>query len=254
MDEKGASSKKAAYKKGRVSPARSEPRDNGRDEDKDKRSDKKPKLDNKVDPDTGMVLKRRKKITGIKCSELPYHDFTLPGERVSFRQACEALKVGKILMARLYDTVDCFEADAAFLIREIKDYKSGPILGIDFIGASKPASEIHIEVGDGAGKSMIHLCREYPECGHLSDAPNTLHLSQWKVCSTRQMDDKWFTASMRRKCEKPKKRKGQKPLAPPPPPAPASKRPIEDKDEEPPKKALASGGAISDTSNSEMPA
>ena len=253
---KGASRKKAAYRKDRVSPARTEPRGEVRGEEEDKSSDEKPILDDEVDPDTGMAVK--------KCSELPYNDFTLPGERVAFGRACEALEVGRILMARLYDTVDLLEADAAFLIREIKGHDSGPMLGTDFIGSSKPASEIHIEirdgagesikVGDGAGMSMIHLCREYPECGHLSDVPNTLHLSKWKVGSTRQMDDEWLAASTLRKCEEPKEKEGQEPLAPPPPPAPASKRPIEDKKDEPPKKTVASEGTSSDTSGSELPA
>ena len=52
---KGASRKKAAYRKDRVSPARTEPRGEVRGEEEDKSSDEKPILDDEVDPDTGML-------------------------------------------------------------------------------------------------------------------------------------------------------------------------------------------------------
>ena len=210
-------------------------------------------MDEEFDPETGKALKRRMKIAGVEYSELPYHDFTSPSEQTSFRQACEALKVGRIVMARLYDAVDCSETDAAFLIREIKDYEDGPMLGADFTGASKPAGKILIEISDKVGENMIHLCREYPDCVHFSNAANALQLSKWKDCSACQMDAKWFTAGFRRKCAKPKKRKGQKPLAPPRPPSPAPKPMIKDGDERPLKKSVADGGAVPD-SNAGLPA
>ena len=109
------------------------------------------------------------------ASELPSHNFSLPSEQASFRQAVEPVKVGKVLIARLYGAVEQFEAEAAFLVREVKDYKTGPLLGVDFVGASKPAGQIRIKVGDGEGESMIHLCQSPPECGRLKDAKNTLH-------------------------------------------------------------------------------
>ena len=77
---------------------------------------------------------------------------------------------------------------------------------MDFIGASTPANPIGLKEANSEGKSMIHLSQSYPECGRLNDAQNTLHLSEVKLVDARQLDMKWFTASMRRACQKPKKR------------------------------------------------
>ena len=116
------------------------------------------------------------------ASEMPYHVFSRASEQKSFRQAVAAVEVGKLLLCRLYDSLDGFEAEAAFRVKEIKDYKQGPMIGADFIGASKPADKIHIDVGDGDGEAMIHLCHDHPNCGRLQSAANTLHVTEWKTC------------------------------------------------------------------------
>ena len=129
--------------------------------------------------------------------ELPRHNFSLVAEQASFRQTVEPGQVGRVLIARLYEAVEQFEAEAAFLIREVKDGKTGPLLGVDFVGASKPATQIRIEVGAGEGESMTHMCKSHPECGKLQDSKNTFHLVEWKLVDARQLDMKWVTASMR---------------------------------------------------------
>ena len=128
-----------------------------------------------IDPDTGKTVKKPPNKQKAEkdlplASELPWHNFSLAADQESFRQAVEPVQVGKVLIARLYDAVEQFEAEAAFLIREVKDCKTGPLLGVDFVGAPKPANQIRVEVGDGEGESMIHLCQSHPECGRLKEA------------------------------------------------------------------------------------
>ena len=50
------------------------------------------------------------------------------------------------------------------------------MLGVEFIGASKKPQDIRVEVGDGEGEAMAHLCLDNPNCGRLAEAPNTLHV------------------------------------------------------------------------------
>ena len=202
-----------------------------------------------IDPDIGKTVKKPlEKQKAEKdlplASELPWHNFSLVAEQASFRQAVEPVQVGKVLIARLYDAVEQFEAEAAFLIREVNDHKTGPLLGVDFVGASKPANQIRIEVGDGEGESMmIHLCQSHPECGRRRDAKNTLHLSEWKLVDARHLDMKWVTASMRQACQKLKKRFSRSSLTDPPWP-PSEKAPLADFADLPP----------GDRSDSELPA
>ena len=63
------------------------------------------------------------------ASELPWHNFKLVAEQAreqaSFREAIEPVQVGKVLIARLYDTVEQFDSEAAFLIREVKAMNRG---------------------------------------------------------------------------------------------------------------------------------
>ncbi len=70
-----------------------------------------------IDPKASKPTKHKRRGLDIKASEMPFHDFTLSSERKSFRQAVEAVKEGKVLVTRLYDAVDSFEAEAAFLVR-----------------------------------------------------------------------------------------------------------------------------------------
>ena len=63
------------------------------------------------------------------ASELPWHNFKLVAEQAreqaSFREAIEPVQVGKVLIARLCDTVEQFDSEAAFLIREVKAMNRG---------------------------------------------------------------------------------------------------------------------------------
>ena len=128
-----------------------------------------------IDPAIGKTVKKvPKKQTAESdlplASELPWHNLSLVSEQASFLQAVEPVQVGKVLIARLYDAVERSEAEAAFLIREVKDYKTGLLLGVDFVGASKPVNPIRFNGSNGESEFMIHLCQSYPECGRLKHA------------------------------------------------------------------------------------
>ena len=70
--------------------------------------------DGATDPKASKPIKNSRRSQDIKASEMPFHDFMLASKQKSFGQAVEAVKEGKVLVTRLYDAVDSFEAEAAF--------------------------------------------------------------------------------------------------------------------------------------------
>ena len=135
----------------------------------------------------------------VACSQLPFHNFDNESERSSFRQVVDNLTPGQALVTRLYRADDSFDAEVVFEIREIQDYRQGPAVAVDLIGASRDPSDIRVMVCDGEGESMLHLCRERGNCGRLEEESNLIHIREWKTCSLEQLDQSWITAEMRRR-------------------------------------------------------
>ena len=80
----------------------------------------------------------------VPCSQLPFHDFSNESEKRSFRKGTDCLAAGQILVTRLYGPDGSFDSEAAFRILAVRDFRQGPVLAVDFLGASRALRDIEV--------------------------------------------------------------------------------------------------------------
>ena len=108
-------------------------------------------------------------------------------ERESSRQAVEPVQVGKVLIARLHDAVEQFETEAAFLIREVKDCKTGLLLGVNFVARrSKGGSTADADAEAQAAE--IHARERCPAPPPAAPPPKTALERLWSKAQGAEPD------------------------------------------------------------------
>ena len=114
----------------------------------------------------------------MPCSRLPLHDCRNDSQKRSFREVSAPLATSQILEAELYGPDSSFNSEVAFRVMEALDCEQGPVLDVDFLGASRDTDDIVVGVPAGDRNTVLHLRRNGGAGGRTDDRANLAHSSE----------------------------------------------------------------------------